>query len=77
MAGISNELIYEVLKNVQSRVGNLEDGMKDVKNELVGIREHQIATQKEVANIYGRLGSIEGRLERVETRLNMAGEPAE
>ena len=35
MAHVTNELIYEVLKSVQSRMGNLESGLREVKQELI------------------------------------------
>ena len=79
---VTNELIYEVLKSMQSRMSNVEDGLRDIKGELVGIRGHMIATQTDIQNIYGqniygRLGSIEARVERIERRLDIIHEPAE
>ena len=74
---VTNELIYEVLKSMQARMSNVEDGLRDIKGELVGIRGHMIATQSDIQNIYGRLGSIEVRVERIERRLDIIHEPAE
>ena len=74
---VTNELIFEVLKSMQARMSNVEDGLRDIKGELVGIRGHMIATQSDIQNIYGRLGSIEVRVERIERRLDIIHEPAE
>ncbi len=74
---VTNELIYEVLKSMQARMSNVDDGIRDIKGELVGIRGHMIATQTDIQNIYGRLGSIEVRVERIERRLDIIHEPAE
>ena len=72
MAEITNELIYEVLKSIQSRLNNLDSGQTDIKNELVGIRGHMLATVSETNNLYSRLGSVELRLDRIEKRLGMS-----
>jgi hypothetical protein len=76
MAEVTNELIYEVLKQMQGRMANLEDGLRDIKGELVGIRGHMLAMQSDIQNIYARLGSHDARLERIEVRLNLISEPA-
>lgn len=77
MAEVTNELIYEVLKAVQFRMTNIEDGVREVKGELVAIRGHMLATQSDIANIYDKLGKIEYRVERIERRLDIVPEPAQ
>ena len=77
MAEISNELLLETLKSVQSRIGMIEDGQRDIKEELVAIRMHQHASQGEINSIYTRLGGIEVRLDRIEKRLDIIDEPAQ
>ena len=74
---VNFELMFEMIKSIRNDVRGLKEWRQDIKHELIGIRDHQIATQKEVANIYSRLASIENRLERVENRLDIIGEPAE
>ena len=76
MAEVTNELIYEVLKGIQFRMSNMEDGIREVKGELVAIRGHMLATQSDIANIYDKLGKIEHRVERIERRLDIVPEPA-
>jgi archaellum component FlaC len=68
---VTSDLIYEVLKSIQARLGRIEDGQRDLKQELQGIRTHMLGTQTEIANIYGRLGTLEDRVERIERRLGL------
>ncbi len=77
MADVSAELVYEVLKSLQADVSLLKNGQRDIREELIGIRLHQHAAQGELNSILSRLSSIEGRIERVERRLDLVGQPAE
>ena len=77
MAEVTNDLIFETLKNTRGRIGNLEEGQRDIKEELIAIRLHQHAAQGEINNIYSRLGTIETRLDRIETGIGIISEPAD
>jgi hypothetical protein len=61
MVEISNELIYEVLKNLQDRLGTLDGKMDEMHGELRAIRTHSMAVQQDV-----------NRLDRIEWRLQIA-----
>lgn len=74
---VTDELIYEVLKSVQARLSNVEDGPHGIRGELVGRRGHMLAMQADTGNIYGKIATIESRMERVERRLDIIPEPAE
>lgn len=69
MAEVTNELIYEVLKNLQFEVRSLKDGQSEIKQELISIRGHILSVQNDVHNIYGILGRHDDRLDRIERRL--------
>jgi tetrahydromethanopterin S-methyltransferase subunit G len=71
MAEVTNELRYDVLKKMQDRLGGIEHGVHEVRSEIVALRSHMIATQQDVANIYGRVASMEVRLDRIERRLDL------
>lgn len=71
IANVTNELIFEVLKTMQGPLGRIEDGLRDVRQELQGLRGHMLATSTEISNIYGRLGTLEDRVERIENRLGL------
>ena len=75
MAEVTNELIYEVLKSVQSRLDRMDGTLGEVKTELQAVRSHMVGVQQDVANIYSKLGDHDDRLARIETRLGLL-EPA-
>ena len=77
MVEVTNELLMDVLKSIQDRIVKLDGSTRDMKEELVAMRLHQHASQGEINSIFGRLGSIELRLERIENRLDIVSEPAE
>jgi DNA anti-recombination protein RmuC len=72
MVEVTNELMFEVLKSLQNDLGGLKDDMRDVKEELRAVRGHMLATQQDIANIYSILARHDGRLDRIERRLELA-----
>jgi hypothetical protein len=75
VAEVTNELMYEVLKQVQERLGRMDGKMDELKQELISIRVHMVATQNDIANIYTMLGRYDARLERIERRLELVEVP--
>jgi septal ring factor EnvC (AmiA/AmiB activator) len=75
MVEVTNELIYEVLKQIQERLSSLEKKMDEVKSELQALRTHSIAMQQDIHNIYATLVRHEARLDRIEQRLEIAEAP--
>lgn len=71
MTEVGNELLYEVLKSIQSRLGRMDTKLDEVKGELSAIRQHQLATSQEVGNIYVKLGRHDDQLDRIEKRLEL------
>ena len=71
MAEVTNDLIYEVLKNIQSRLDGLEHGVRELKQELISIRGHMLSMQNDIHNIYAKLDRQDERLERIERRLEL------
>lgn len=71
MAEVTNDLIYDVLQSMQTRLGRMDIKLDEVKLELHAIRGHQVAIQQDVSVIYSRLGHIEDRVERVDRRLGL------
>ena len=71
MAEITNELIFELLKSMQSDIRLLTDGQAEIKQELISIRGQLISINQDIANIYGILGRHEVRLDRIERRLEL------
>ncbi len=78
MAEVTNELIYEVLKAIQARLGNLEEGSREHRGQFAAVRgdlrsiHSEIASVKtDVANIYETTGAMDTRLSRIERRLEI------
>jgi len=72
----TNEMIYETLEAMQTSIRRLEDGQSEVKQELIAIRGTMVSMQQDINNIYGILARHDGRLDRIERRLDL-GELAE
>ncbi|MCJ2054486.1 hypothetical protein [Methylobacterium sp. J-070] len=82
MAAVTHELIYEVLKAVQARPGNMEEGLREVRGELKGVRGNQQAqqlqmnaVQTDIGNLYETFGALDSRLARIERRLDITDAP--
>jgi len=71
MAEVTNELIYEVLKQLQDRMTRFELKIDEVKAELQALRNHSMAIQQDTSNIYTMLGRHENRLDRIDRRLEI------
>ncbi|WP_214471818.1 hypothetical protein [Mesorhizobium sp. dw_380] len=72
MSEVTNELMFELLKSIDRRLGQLSQGFSEVKSEIDSIRGHLIATEIDVKNTYGVLSRRGDRLERIERRLEGA-----
>jgi hypothetical protein len=84
MAEVTNELIYEVLKPMQGRLTNIGRKLGEVDNRLAsittqlrGLSSSVDAAHGDIANIYISLGHLDGRLKRIEKRLEIIDESAE
>ena len=72
MADVTNELIFDVLKQLQDRMISFEKKMDEVKSELQALRIHSIAMQQDIQNIYATFVRQESRLDRIEPRLQIS-----
>jgi DNA anti-recombination protein RmuC len=71
VAEVANELMYEILKSIQSRMDRVDLTMSEVRAELGSIRGHLIAAEGDIRNIYGVTARIDQRLDRIERRLEL------
>jgi hypothetical protein len=71
MANVTNELMYEVIKQIQTDTGAILSARSELRAELAATRGHVVAMSSDIATIYARLGHVEDRLERVEKRLGL------
>jgi predicted nucleic acid-binding Zn-ribbon protein len=63
---VTNELLYETLKQIQGTLARHSDDLREIKERL-GILEMQYAS------LSRRVDKIEERLERVERRMDLVG----
>ncbi|AVT82732.1 DUF1664 domain-containing protein [Rhodopseudomonas sp. P1] len=75
MADVSNELIFEVLKQVQQRLDKVDHKVDELKSEMNAMRGYLISMQQDVQNVYAILGRYDGRLEHIERRLELNDAP--
>jgi len=71
MVEVTQELMYEVLKQIQSDMAGLKDGQREHTAALNALRTHMVALQQDVSNIYAVLVRHENPLDRIERRLNI------
>jgi hypothetical protein len=71
MAEVTNELMYEVLKKIQTDMSELKEGQRETNSRLNALTTHMIALQQDVSNVYATLVRHEGRLDRIERRLEL------
>jgi hypothetical protein len=75
MTEVSNELIFEVLKQVQQRLDRVDNKVDELKSEMNAFRGHLISLQQDTQNIYAMLGRHDVHLELFERRLELSDAP--
>jgi chromosome segregation ATPase len=75
MAEVTNDLMYEILKQIQADTSSLKLGQAELKAEMQAVRGHLIAMQQDIHNIYASIGRLDTRVDRIERRLELV-EPA-
>jgi DNA repair ATPase RecN len=84
MTEVTNELMYEVLKAIRARLSNMEEGHRELRGQfsamrvnMSGLQTQISAVQHDIGNVYETLGAIDGRMVRIERRLEIIDTPAE
>jgi hypothetical protein len=70
VAEVTPELIFEVLRAVQARLAQV-DGKVDELKQMQAPRTSQISILQEISGIHATLVRHEGRLDRIERRLEL------
>jgi predicted nucleic acid-binding Zn-ribbon protein len=76
MAEVSTELLYEVLKSIQTRLAGVDGKIDELKHDMQAMRSHMIGVQQEISGIHATLVRHEIRLDRIESRLELTDAPS-
>ncbi|WP_276118203.1 hypothetical protein [Pararhizobium qamdonense] len=71
MNDVSSELMYELLKRIQNDLSSLKDGQKDMRQDMLSLRNQFHLLQGDVNTMRGSIVHIDDRLERIENRLEL------
>jgi uncharacterized coiled-coil DUF342 family protein len=82
MAEVTPELMFEVLKSFQARLAQVDGKIDELKQEMQasrtsqnGIRQEITGVFQEISGIHATLVRLEGRPDRIETRLELNDVP--
>ena len=71
MADVTNELMYELLKRMQTDISSLKHGQREHRDDILSLRNQMHGMQGDINSLRGSVGHIEDRLERIENRLEL------
>jgi len=82
MADATTELMFEVLKAVQARLAQVDGKIDELKQEMQASRTSQNGIRHEITSVFQEISGIhatlvrhEGRLDRIENRLELNDSP--
>lgn len=83
MAEVTPELMFEVLKSMQTRLAQVDGKIDELKQEMQasrasqnGIRQEITGVYQEILRVHATLVRHEGRLDRIERRFEFNDAPA-
>ena len=71
MAKVTNDLIYEILKDIQTRLSHVEENTRDLVKGQLRIRKDVNDLRGDIIRHDENFAQIESRLDRIEKRLNL------
>ncbi len=71
IAEVTNDLMYELLKKIQSDVATLKDGQRDTRQDILNLRNYMHAMYGDINGLHADLAHIGQRLDRIEDRLEL------
>jgi septal ring factor EnvC (AmiA/AmiB activator) len=82
MADATADLMLEVLKSVQARLAQVDGKVDEQKQEMQALRTSQNGIRQEITSVFQEISGIhatlvryEGRLDRIERRLEFSDAP--
>jgi septal ring factor EnvC (AmiA/AmiB activator) len=83
MADVTPELMFDVLKSVQTRLAQVDGKIDELKQEMQASRTSQNGIRQEITGVYQEILGVhstlvrhEGHLDRIERRLELNNAPA-
>lgn len=71
MADQSQELLFEILRKLQSDMSILKDGQRETRQEINSLRNYMHLIQGDLNNLRGTMSQMLDRLDRIENRLEL------
>lgn len=71
MADQSQELLFEILRKLQSDMSVLKDGQRETRQEINSLRNYMHLMQGDLNNLRGTMSQVMDRLDRIEGRLEI------
>ena len=68
---VTNELMYETLKKMQTDLSSVKVTVGEVKSEITAMRGYVYGIQGDISNIYAKLARHDLQLDRIESRLEL------
>jgi len=82
MADVTAELMFEVLRSVQARLAQVDGKIDELKQEMQASRTSQNGIRHEITSVFQEISGVhatlirhEGRLDRIERRLELSDAP--
>ena len=75
MADVTMELMFEVLKSVQARLAQVDGKIDELTQATQALGPSQISILQEISGVHATLVRHEGRLDRIEKRLELSEVP--
>lgn len=71
MSDVTNELILELLKRLHTDVSDIKRQNSQIREEIGFLRHDITGIKAELAHFHGRFATVEERIDRVYTRLDL------
>lgn len=78
MPDMTADLMFEVLKSIQARLTQVDGKIDEMKQEMLALRTSQNAARQEITSVFQEISGVhatlvrhEGRLDRIERRLEL------
>jgi uncharacterized coiled-coil DUF342 family protein len=78
MPDVTVDLMFEVLKSIQARLAQVDGKIDEMKQEMLALRTSQNAARQEITSVFQEISGVhttlvrhEGRLDRIERRLEL------